>query len=188
MAISKVETPSDLTAKLEGVSHAWDERQKHHTAEAARIRSDAEDQAARYVIPDPARRAVVLGQLEAVAERDAGQHEAKAAAYQARATAARDRGMFVDDGDVSHQIQHADLYGDAVRAGRVAFEPAGSQAVIFSGERASEQFLAAVERRFQERAGIPRSEIASVMRRNTLADALPSASSGSSGSARASLG
>jgi hypothetical protein len=167
---SKVETGVDVTTMLANASAAWDLEREAYMIQADRIRTDAVDLGARFVFETEERRRQVLGQHYQSSERLALEADRKAAAAEKRVKVARERSLFLDDGDVEHVFKYKDLHDAALRAGRVLHEQTTLQPVFWNDGGAPDSFFADVERRFEQLHGIRRSGfLAAVSQRDAAA-------------------
>lgn len=170
MAVERLDTSRDLTTELANAAAGWDLKRDDHISRAAKVRADNLDQSARMIFETEERRKAVLGRMFASSEQEAMNHETKAEAYRQRSLAARERGLFLDDGTPEHVAAHPDLHGAAVRAGRVLHRLAEPTPPIFS-DTAPDAHYEAVEQRFREIHGFPRQGFIAAVRQRMAEDA-----------------
>jgi hypothetical protein len=163
--MAKVTSPDDLSSRLEGAAAAWSLRAEKATEAAAQLRSETIKNASGMVFENETRRREVLSMHYGAAESKAGALDATARRYEARAKTARERGLYLDDGDPAHNAEFADLHASAIAADRCLIDPQPGQPVIGLIADVPESWWNAVENMFVARAGVPRSQIGDVVRR-----------------------
>jgi hypothetical protein len=163
--MAKVTSPEDLSARLSGAADGWSLRSERAKEAAEQLRAETIKNASGMVFENETRRREVLSMHYRASESKAAELDATARRYANRAATARERGLYLDDGDPAHNAEFADLHGAATQADRVLIDPQPGQPVIGLIADVPESWWNAVENMFTARAGVPRSQIGSVVRR-----------------------